>query len=208
VLFAAGLAAGEVGAEAAEVAEAGQHAHHGVVGGLDGQVVALGRRQAGQLAPAAAQLEAGRPQEQGVQPVKGRLTVAAVAGQSGHPGARLGVHRRVHVREGSSQHAHRDLHALLGVARGAGLTRRVVAVWLWAIIVNLLVAGDYFDIALRDFGLSLGALAPAGSVTVVADRHLRVDDERMRRPSSLLEGARDRPRTARRAPRARARHLR
>jgi len=37
----------------------------------------------------------------------------------------------------------------------------VVAVWLWAIIVNLLVAGDYYDIALRDFGLSLGALALA-----------------------------------------------
>ena len=37
----------------------------------------------------------------------------------------------------------------------------VVAVWLWAIIVNLLVAGDHFDIALRDFGLLLGALALA-----------------------------------------------
>jgi hypothetical protein len=37
----------------------------------------------------------------------------------------------------------------------------VVAVWLWVIIVNLLVAGDYYDIALRDFGLSLGALALA-----------------------------------------------
>jgi len=37
----------------------------------------------------------------------------------------------------------------------------VVAVWLWAIIVNLLVLGDYFDVALRDFGLSLGALALA-----------------------------------------------
>ena len=37
----------------------------------------------------------------------------------------------------------------------------VVAVWLWAIILNLLVAGDYFDIALRDFGLSLAALALA-----------------------------------------------
>jgi hypothetical protein len=37
----------------------------------------------------------------------------------------------------------------------------VVAVWLWAIIVNLLIAGDHFDIALRDFGLSLGALALA-----------------------------------------------
>jgi hypothetical protein len=52
----------------------------------------------------------------------------------------------------------------------------VVAVWLWAIIVNLLVAGDYFDIALRDFGLSLGALAlarlaeafPTGSVASAA----------------------------------------
>src|SRR5512132_4017065 len=48
----------------------------------------------------------------------------------------------------------------------------VVAVWLWAIIVNLLILGDYFDVALRDFGLSLAALAlarlaeafPAGSV--------------------------------------------
>jgi hypothetical protein len=37
----------------------------------------------------------------------------------------------------------------------------VVAIWLWVIIVNLLVVGDYFDIALRDFGLSLGALALA-----------------------------------------------
>jgi hypothetical protein len=37
----------------------------------------------------------------------------------------------------------------------------VVAAWLWAIIVNLLVLGDFFDVALRDFGLSLGALALA-----------------------------------------------
>ena len=37
----------------------------------------------------------------------------------------------------------------------------VVAVWLWVIIVNLLVVGDYFDVALRDFGLSLAALALA-----------------------------------------------
>ena len=37
----------------------------------------------------------------------------------------------------------------------------VVAAWLWAIIVNLLVAGGFYDIALRDFGLSLGALALA-----------------------------------------------
>ena len=35
----------------------------------------------------------------------------------------------------------------------------VVAVWLLGIIVNLLLAGGYYDVALRDFGLSLGALA-------------------------------------------------
>lgn len=35
----------------------------------------------------------------------------------------------------------------------------VVAIWLWLIIINLLTMGTYFDIALRDFGLSLGALA-------------------------------------------------
>jgi uncharacterized membrane protein YphA (DoxX/SURF4 family) len=37
----------------------------------------------------------------------------------------------------------------------------VVALWLWGIIVNLLLIPNYYDIALRDFGLSLGALALA-----------------------------------------------
>ena len=35
----------------------------------------------------------------------------------------------------------------------------IVAVWLWAIIVNLLLIPDFYDVALRDFGLSIGALA-------------------------------------------------
>jgi uncharacterized membrane protein HdeD (DUF308 family) len=37
----------------------------------------------------------------------------------------------------------------------------VVAAWLWAIIVNLLMMGSYYEVAARDFGLSLGALALA-----------------------------------------------
>jgi hypothetical protein len=37
----------------------------------------------------------------------------------------------------------------------------VVAFWLLGIIVNLLLIPGYFDVALRDFGLSLGALALA-----------------------------------------------
>lgn len=37
----------------------------------------------------------------------------------------------------------------------------VVALWLAGIIVNLLVLGAFYDVALRDFGLLVGALALA-----------------------------------------------
>jgi hypothetical protein len=37
----------------------------------------------------------------------------------------------------------------------------VVAAWLWAIIVNLLLMPGYYDVALRDLGLSFGGLALA-----------------------------------------------
>ncbi|WP_109472305.1 hypothetical protein [Ornithinimicrobium cavernae] len=37
----------------------------------------------------------------------------------------------------------------------------LVAAWLAGIIVNLLTMGDYLDVALRDFGLLVGALALA-----------------------------------------------
>jgi hypothetical protein len=41
----------------------------------------------------------------------------------------------------------------------------VVAAWLFGIIVNLVTMGEYFDIALRDFGLLVGALALARLAT-------------------------------------------
>ncbi len=37
----------------------------------------------------------------------------------------------------------------------------LVAAWLGGIIVNLVTMGEYFDVALRDFGLLVGALALA-----------------------------------------------
>jgi len=37
----------------------------------------------------------------------------------------------------------------------------VVMLWLWGIIINLFLIPSFFDVALRDFGLSLGALALA-----------------------------------------------
>jgi hypothetical protein len=43
----------------------------------------------------------------------------------------------------------------------------VVAFWLWGIILNLLLGPGYYDIALRDLGLSLGALALARLATMM-----------------------------------------
>jgi len=37
----------------------------------------------------------------------------------------------------------------------------VVFAWLWAIIINLLSFPGFYDIALRDFGLSLSVLVLA-----------------------------------------------
>jgi hypothetical protein len=41
----------------------------------------------------------------------------------------------------------------------------LVAAWLAGIIVNLLLQADFYDIALRDFGLLIGALALARLAT-------------------------------------------
>ena len=41
----------------------------------------------------------------------------------------------------------------------------LVAAWLAGIIVNLLIQAEYFDVALRDFGLLLGALTLARLAT-------------------------------------------
>lgn len=50
----------------------------------------------------------------------------------------------------------------------------VVALWLAGIIVNLLTLHDYYDVALRDFGLLVGALA-LGRLAAVFD-HPRASD--------------------------------
>lgn len=54
-----------------------------------------------------------------------------------------------------------EIVAGIGVALRPRIFSYVVAAWLWLIIVNLLLIPGYFDVALRDFGLSLGALALA-----------------------------------------------
>ena len=49
----------------------------------------------------------------------------------------------------------------------------LVAAWLAGIIVNLLMLGDFYDIALRDFGLLIGALALAQLAAAPVVKHAR-----------------------------------
>ena len=54
-----------------------------------------------------------------------------------------------------------EIVAGIGVAIRPRLFSYVVAGWLAAIILNLLAIPGYYDVALRDLGLALGALALA-----------------------------------------------
>jgi hypothetical protein len=54
-----------------------------------------------------------------------------------------------------------EIAAGLGVWFKPKVFAYVVSAWLLLIVINLLMIPGYFDIALRDFGLSLGALALA-----------------------------------------------
>ena len=59
----------------------------------------------------------------------------------------------------------------------AGLVGRPIqgrgyqAAWLAGIITNLLLLGDHYDVALRDFGLLLAALALARLATAFQPTH-------------------------------------
>ena len=52
-----------------------------------------------------------------------------------------------------------EIIAGIGVALKPRIFAYIVAAWLFLIILNLLAIPGYFDIALRDLGLLLGALA-------------------------------------------------
>lgn len=52
-----------------------------------------------------------------------------------------------------------EIVAGIGVAVKPKYFSYVVSAWLAGIVTNLLILGNFYDIALRDFGLFLGALA-------------------------------------------------
>ena len=63
-----------------------------------------------------------------------------------------------------------EVAAGLLVALAPRIGAYVVAAWLAGIIVNLVTLGDFYDVALRDFGLLVGALALG---RLAADRSAR-----------------------------------
>ncbi|HEV8593808.1 MAG TPA: hypothetical protein VGQ55_17020 [Pyrinomonadaceae bacterium] len=62
-----------------------------------------------------------------------------------------------------------EIVAGIGVFLKPKLFAYVVSAWLLLIIVNLLMIPGYFDVALRDLGLALGALA-LGRLSSVYDK--------------------------------------
>ncbi len=62
-----------------------------------------------------------------------------------------------------------EIVAGIGVWLKPRIFANVVAAWLVLIIINLLMIPGYFDIALRDLGLALGALA-LGRLSLEYDR--------------------------------------
>lgn len=52
-----------------------------------------------------------------------------------------------------------EIVAGISVALAPRIGGYIVSVWLAGIIINLLILGDFYDVALRDFGLFLAALA-------------------------------------------------
>lgn len=54
-----------------------------------------------------------------------------------------------------------EIIAAIGVALKPKIFGYVVSAWLIGIIINLFILGNYYDVALRDLGLSIGSFALA-----------------------------------------------
>jgi hypothetical protein len=68
-----------------------------------------------------------------------------------------------------------EIVAGLAVAVAPRFGGLLVAAWLGGIIVNLLIVGGYGDIALRDFGLLLGALTLSRLASAYSPRESRTE---------------------------------
>ena len=87
------------------------------------------------------------------------------------------VSQVLHVNPAAFMHIVGVIEMVVGVAILAGFTELfgyVMSLWLLGIIINLLVLGQFYDVALRDLGLSVSAFClgqlSAARVGVVSRR--------------------------------------
>ena len=120
--------------------------------------------------PAAAESKAGNPGYQAYQILHFGFTVAPiVAGLDKFFGLLVDLDQYlpsfVNNMVGGQGHALMYVVGLIEIVAGLGVWFKprifayVVAAWLLLIIANLLLIPGYYDVALRDLGLALGALA-------------------------------------------------
>ncbi len=69
-----------------------------------------------------------------------------------------------------------EIVAGIGVIFKPKIFAHVVSAWLLGIIVNLLILGAHYDIALRDLGLSIGAFALGQLAYQYERKHLHAEE--------------------------------
>lgn len=84
------------------------------------------------------------------------------------------IPRVLHISAGSFMHIVGIIEIVAGILIFTRFTRYaayIVMVWLWAISLNLIVQGQFFDVAVRDILISLGAfvLAKLSEVRAMAE---------------------------------------
>lgn len=67
-----------------------------------------------------------------------------------------------------------EIVAGIGVLFKPQIFGNIVGAWLIGIIINLLLLGEYYDIILRDIGLSIGAFALGQMALRFEERHKRL----------------------------------
>lgn len=93
------------------------------------------------------------------------IALPIVAGLDKFFGLLVDWEKYLHPMFGSFGHTWMMIVGVIEVLAGIGvflkpkLFANVVALWLALIVFNLLLLGDYYDIAFRDLGLCLSALA-------------------------------------------------
>lgn len=80
-----------------------------------------------------------------------------------------------------------EIIAGIGVLFKPQIFGNIVGAWLIGIIINLLLLGEYYDIILRDLGLSIGAFALGQLALRFEERHKRLTSREEKKDRSYTQ---------------------